>query len=62
MGSDPSARDYKTMDNWRENGFNGNAFLIDSNNSRVTFYNEKSVLTKNDYKDLIRMGNQEDIK
>ena len=50
------------MDNWRENGFNGNAFLIDSNNSRVTFYNEKSVLTKNDYKDLIRMGNQEDIK
>ena len=50
------------MDNWRENGFKGNAFLIDSNNSRVTFYNEKSVLTKIDYKDFIRMGRQEDIK
>lgn len=62
MGSDPSAGDYETMDNWRENGFKGNAFLIDSNNSRVTFYNEKSVLTKIDYKDFIRMGRQEDIK
>lgn len=62
MGSDPSAGDYETMDSWREHGFNGNAFLIDSNNSRVTFYNEKSVLTKIDYKDFIRMGSQEDIK
>ena len=43
-------------------GFNGNAFLIDLNNDRVTFFDEQEALIEIKYDDFKRMGNQEQIK
>ena len=65
-GSTPSGDknrgDIYWMSSLRENGFTGNAFLIDVNNGRVTFFNEKGALMNIKYDDFKRMGNQEDIK
>jgi hypothetical protein len=61
-GDTPSGADLNAVSNWRSNGFTGNPFLIDVNNGRVTFYNEKGSLMNINYKDFIRMGNQEQIK
>ena len=46
----------------KEHGFTGNSFLIDVENNRVTFYNEKGVIMNIHYNDFIKMGKQEDIK
>jgi RHS repeat-associated protein len=61
-GSTPSDADYKGMSNWRSNGFTGNTFLIDVENGRVTFFNEKGTLKTIKYTDFIKMGNQQEIK
>jgi len=40
----------------------GNTFLIDVNNGKVTFFNEKGTLMTVKYDDFKRMGNQEEIE
>jgi RHS repeat-associated protein len=61
-GSEPSTADINAVSNWRSNGFKGNPFLIDVNNGRVTFYDEKGSLMNIRYDDFKRMGNQELMK
>lgn len=61
-GSTPSNADKKIVNQLRQNGFTGNAFLIDVNNNRVTFFNETEILMIINYDDFKRMGNQEHIK
>jgi len=61
-GSDPSPQDFKTLSGWRREGYTGIPFLIDTENNRVTFYNEKGNIIKVKYEDFIRMGHQDIIK
>jgi hypothetical protein len=61
-GSTPSGGDKWWVGELRKYGFTGNSFLIDVNNNKVTFFNEKGVIIKVNYSDFIKMGNQEEIK
>jgi RHS repeat-associated protein len=61
-GSTPSGGDTWWVGELRKYGFTGNSFLIDVNNGRVTFFDEKGSLIKIKYDDFKRMGNQEEIK
>ncbi len=60
--STPSSGDKWWVGELRKYGFNGNSFLIDVKNDRVTFFNEKGTLIKVKYSDFIKMGNQMNIK
>ncbi|WP_339609855.1 hypothetical protein [uncultured Planktosalinus sp.] len=60
-GSTPSPDDKRSLSNWRSNGFKGNTFLIDVNNEKVNFFNEKGTLMKVNYSDFLKMGNKEKI-
>ena len=61
-GSTPSRGDIWWVGELRKYGFTGNSFLIDINNNRVIFFNEKGSLMNIKYDDFKRMGKQEDIK
>lgn len=61
-GSKPSTGDTWWVEELRTYGFTGNSFLIDVNNDKVTFFNEKGSLMNIKYNDFKRMGNQEEIK
>ncbi len=61
-GSTPSGGDRWWVGELRKYGFTGNSILIDVNNGRVTFFNEKSSLINIKYDDFKRMGNQEQLK
>ena len=60
--SKPSNNDKLFIRKLRNFDFTSNSFLIDINNGRVTFFNEKRVLININYDDFKRMGNQEYIK
>ncbi len=61
-GSTPSIGDTWWVGELRKYGFSGNSFLIDVNNNKVTFFNEKGSIMNINYDDFIRMGKQEKIK
>ena len=56
--STPSAADMNAVSNWRSHGFTGNTFLINVNNSKVVFFNERGTLIRVNYNDFLRMGNR----
>ncbi len=47
------------MKDWTRGGFTGNTFLIDVNNMKVTFYNQRSTLLKIDYDVFLKIGRRE---
>lgn len=61
-GSNPSDKDINAIKSWRESLFKGNTFLIDTNNGKVNFFNERGTIKKVNYSDFIRMGNREIIR
>ena len=60
--SKPSDNDKLFIRKLRKFDFTSNSFLIDINNGRVTFFNERRVLININYDDFKRMGNQEHLK
>jgi hypothetical protein len=61
-GSTPSGCDMWWVGELRKYGFTGYSFLIDVNNDRVTFFNEKGSIMNIKDDDFRRMGKQEEIK
>ena len=55
-GSNPSQADFRGQTEMTNRGFQGNTFVIGVRNGRVTFFNNKRVLTTVRYADFIRMG------
>jgi hypothetical protein len=58
-GSNPSPGDFNLMKDWTRGGFTGNTFLIDVNNMKVTFYNQRSTLLKIDYDVFLKIGRRQ---
>lgn len=60
-GSNPSQNETNAINGWRQNGFRGNSFLIDVNNSKVTFFNERGTIAKVPYNVFQAMGNRQNL-